>query len=89
MRNINREEAQALAELRDQSRVILAADKGVTLVIMNRTEYNNKAQELLQDKKTYREISTDPINKLKTKLISLLKKIKADGDIIDQLYKKM
>ena len=56
---------------------------------MDKTEYNNKAQESLQDRKTYKEISIDPTNKLKTKLISLLKKIKADGDIKDQLYMKM
>ena len=46
---------------------------------MDKSEYNTKAQELLQDKKTYKEISTDLTNKLKAKLISLLKKIKADG----------
>ena len=74
---------------RDQSRVILTADKGVALVILDQMEYNNKAQDLLQDKKTYKEISTDPTNKLKTKLINLLRKIKADGVINDQLYKKM
>ena len=39
--------------------------------------------------RTYKEISIDPTNKLKNKLISLLKKIKADGDISDQLYKWM
>ena len=73
-------------ELRkDQSRVILTADKGVALVIMDRNEYNNKAQELLEDRETYKEISTDPTNKLKTKLISLLKNIKADGGINEQL----
>ena len=87
-RNISREESQALEEVRkDQSRVILTADKGVALVIMDRNEYNNKAQELLEDKRTYKEISTDPTNKLKAKLISLLKKIKADGGINKQLYK--
>ena len=46
-------------------------------------------QDLLNDKKTYKEISTDPTNKLKTKLVSLLKKIKADGGIEEKLYKKM
>ena len=56
---------------------------------MDKLEYNTKAQELLHDNKTYKEISTDPTNKLKTKLISLLKKIKADGEIEEQLYKKM
>ena len=85
--NINREEVQALAELkRDSSKVILTADKGVALVIMDKPDYNTKAQEILNDRKTYKEINTDPTNKLKTKLISLLKKFKAEGGIEEQLY---
>ena len=56
---------------------------------MDKSEYNTKAQALLNENKTYKEISTDPTNKLKTKRISLLKKIKADGGIEEQLYKKM
>ena len=45
--NISREEVQAPAELRrDSSKVILTADKGVALVIMDKPDYNNKAQEL-------------------------------------------
>ena len=88
--NINKEEVQALVELkRDSSKVILTADKGVALVIMDKPDYNTKAQELLNDRKTYKEINTDPTNKLKTKLLSLLKKIKAEGGIEEQLYKKM
>ena len=68
-KNITKEEAQALAELRkDHSRVILTVDKGVALVVMDRTDYNNKAQKLLEDRGTYREIKTDPTNKLKNKL---------------------
>ena len=89
-RNINREEIQALAELkRDSSKVIIPDDKGVALVVMDKPDYITKAQDLLDDKRTYKEIPTDPTNKLKTKLISLLKKIKADGGIEEQLYKKM
>ena len=56
---------------------------------MDKPDYNTKAKDLLKDKKTYKEISTDPTNKLKTKLISLLKKINADGGIEEQLYKRM
>ena len=56
---------------------------------MDRTEYNSKAQKLLDDGVTYKEIKTDPTNKLKTKLIKLLKKTNAEGGINDQLYKKM
>ena len=56
---------------------------------MDTADYNNKAQKLLEDRGTYKEIKTDPTNKLKNKLVSLLKKIKAEGGISDQLYKKM
>ena len=89
-KTITKEEAQALAELRkDHTRVTLIADKGVALVVMDRADYNNKSHKLLEDRGTYREIKTDPTNKLKKKLVSLLKKIKAEGGISDQLYKKM
>ena len=89
-KNITKEEAQGLAELRkDHSRVILTADKGVDLAVMDRADYNNKAQKLFEDRGTCRKIKTDPTNKLKNKLASLLKKIKAKGGISDQLYKKM
>ena len=72
-KNITKEEAQALVELRkDHSSVILTADKGVALVVTDRADYNNKAQKLLEDRGTYREIKTDPTNKLNNKLISLL-----------------
>ena len=89
-RNITKEEAQALAELgKDHLRVILTGDKRVALVVMDRTGYNSKAQKLLEDRVTYKKIKTDPTNKLKNKLINLLKKTKAEGGINDQLYKKM
>ena len=43
-------EAKAQKELRtDENRVILTADKGVVLVVLQRTKYINKAQELLED----------------------------------------
>ena len=74
---------------RDSSKVIFTADKGVAVVIMDKPDYNIKAQELLNDRKTYKEINIDPTNKLNTKLISLLKKIKAERGIEEQLYKKM
>ena len=54
---------------------------------MDRTEYNRKAQDFLEDGGTYKVIKTDSTNKLKNKLISLLKKIKAEGGITEHLYK--
>ena len=46
--NISKKEFQALKELKeDKNRIILTTDKGVSLVIMDKTEYNRKAEELL------------------------------------------
>ena len=46
--NITKEERKAIEELRrDKNRIILTADKGVSMVVMDRDDYNNKAEELL------------------------------------------
>ena len=46
--NITREEQKALKELRNNNtRVVLTADKGVCLVVMDREEYIKKTEELL------------------------------------------
>ena len=57
--NITREERRALAELRkDKSKITLTADKGVSLVVMDREEYIRKAQALL-DQPEYKSIPAD------------------------------
>ena len=54
---------------------------------MDRTAYNNKAQKLLEDGGTYKEIKTDPTNKLKNKLINLLyKKMYPTGAVAPKFY---
>ena len=89
-RNITKQEVQALVELKnDQSRVILTEDKGVAIVIMDKEDYQEKAKALLEDQGTYKALKSDPTNRIKTKLISLLKKIKSEGGIDDIQYKKM
>ena len=53
--NITKQEVQALAELKkDQPRVILAADKGVARVVMDKEDYKKKAETLLEDRGTYK-----------------------------------
>ena len=46
-------------------------DKGVVLLIMDKAEYNKKAEDLLNTK-TYKKILEDPTNKQKNRLISIL-----------------
>ena len=89
-RNITKQEVWALAELKkDQSRVILTADKGVAIVTMDRKDYQEKTKALLEDQGTYKALKSDPTNRMKSKMISLLKKIKSEGGIDDTQYKKM
>ena len=86
--NINIEERRALAELRkDKSKIILTADKGVSLVVMDREEYVRKAHALL-DQPEYKSIPNDPTTRYKNKLISILKSIKAEGGINEVTYRR-
>ena len=72
--NITREENKTLKELKmDKSRIILTADKGVALVIMDKADYNKKAEELL-NATAYKKIPEDPTSRQKSKFISILKK---------------
>ena len=86
--NITREERKAIDELRrDKTKMILTAGKGVSMVVMDRDDYNQKAEALLQES-AYRPIPNDPTNKYKTKLLALLKSIKTEGRINEATYKR-
>ena len=81
---------KALTELKqDQSRVVLTADKGVAMVIMDQQDYINKAQTLLQDTNTYKVLPKDSTSYLKNKLITILKDIKQTGGLSTQKYKQL
>ena len=87
--NITKEEHKAIGELkRDNNRLVLTADKGVALVVMDKEDYVQKARELL-DQPTYRTINNDPTTKYKNKLVNLLKSIKSEGEMDEALYKKL
>ena len=73
---------KALKQLKtDKDHMVLTADKGVAMVVMDRQEYIQKARALLEDTNTYRPIPSDPTTKLKNKLINILKKIKTEGNM--------
>ena len=87
--NLTRGERRAISELkRDESRMILTADKGVALVVLNTEDYIKKAEDL-HNQNTYRVLTADPTMRLKTKMINLLKTIKSKGGISEELYKKL
>ena len=68
--------------------MVLTADKGVVLVLMNTEDYIKKAEELL-NQNTYRAIPSDLTMRLKNTLINLLKSIKAKGGITEELYRRL
>ena len=88
--NLNPAQCRALTQLKqDNTRVILTADKGVAMVVMDKQEYTNKAQALLDDTNTYKVLNKDPTPQLKNKLISILKDIKQSGGLSIQKYKQL
>ena len=67
--NLNKEEVKALTELkRDKDRINLTADKGVAIVVLDRENYIERAENL-PVQPAYRTMDRDPTNKLKAKLI--------------------
>ena len=74
----------ALRELKkDRDRIVLTADKGVAMVVMDRQDYINKAKHLL-NQNTYKTITKDPTNTIKNKLINILKTIKTKSGVRHQ-----
>ena len=87
--NISREKTKALKELKmDKSRIVWTADKWVALVIMNKANYIKKSEELLNTT-TYKKVPEDPTSRQKSKLINILKNIKAEGGLNEEAYKRM
>ena len=87
--NIPKDEYKALREIKkDNTRQILTADKGVSMVVLDSEDYTAKSETLLHQS-NYKVLKTDPTNKYKNKLIGLLKTIKAEGGMDDITYKRL
>ena len=74
--NLTKVHTQAYGELkRNRNRLVQTADKGIAMVIMDRQDYINKSNQLFA-LPAYRDIPMYPTNKIKTKLINILKRVK-------------
>ena len=81
--NLTTDEQRALKRLKtDQNIVMLPADKGRVTVVMDKTNYNDKMDSLVNDKQTYEVLKRDPTpalqRKLNNKLLTLKKTDKID-----------
>ena len=87
--NLTKVQSTALKEVKkDRDCIVLTADMGVAMVIMDRQDYINKANTLL-NQNTYRSIPWDPTNTIKNKLINILKWVKSQTGLSNQTYKSM
>ena len=59
---------------------ILTADNGVAMVVMDRKDCIEETNSLLAQP-AYRTINRDPINKLKAKLTTILRRIKREAPL--------
>ena len=85
--NLTKAQNIALRELkRDKDRIVLTADKGVAMVVMDKQDYINKANQLL-NQNTYKVISKDPTTTIKNKLINILKVIKTKTGLGSYSYR--
>ena len=83
---MTKDERQALKPLKtDENIVTLPADKGRVTVVMDKTDYYDKMDTLVNDRQTYEELKRDPTPTLQRKLLDLKK-----TDVIDiQRYNRL
>ena len=71
--NITKAEHLALGNLRkDRDHITVIADKGVDLVVMDKTKYITKCEGLLQDNSVYQHLSKDTSPTIHKELITIL-----------------
>ena len=87
-RNIDCNVFKALLTLKkDPDRVVLSADKGNFVVVMDKDQYREKAHSLLNDKNTYTVLKSDPTGKTKRELNKRLLLLKKSNKISKATYK--
>ena len=89
-KNIQKDVFNALIALKkDPDRLVLSADKGNCVVVMDKQQYHDKALSLLNDKNTYAVLNSDPTSKTQRKLNKMLLDLKKAGRISDSTYKML
>ena len=68
---------------------MLIMDKGMAKVVLDKQDYISKAEDLLGQSDTYRSLAADHSKKQKMRLINILTRIKTEGGLGDNTYKKM
>ncbi len=88
--NISKEEWNSLRSLsKNDDILILPADKGRCTVVLDRSQYDEKARDLLSDKNTYELLKRDPTSGYKKQVVAVLQKLQDSGAIDRKQYLKL
>ena len=88
--NITKSEHLALKNLRnDKDCIIVRADKGVALIVMDKTEYFTKCEALLQDNSVCQHLSKDTSPTIHKELIKILQDYKNNSFISETEYTQL
>ena len=86
--NITKEERAAIKLLKkNDSILIMDADKGRSTVVIDKDNYEETVHKTLQNEKTYEVLKSDPTPKYKRKLISTLARLRNENKIDEKQYK--
>ena len=82
--NVDKGMMKALSDLRkDEDMVILPADKGNTTVVLDKKDYTEKMNQMLEGE-TYKAITKDPTTRAETKVTTVLKQLEKRGYISEK-----
>ncbi|XP_072047007.1 uncharacterized protein [Amphiura filiformis] len=85
--NISAEERRAIQDLKkEESILVLPADKGKATVLMDTAEYEDKIHSMLSDERTYELLPSDPTQRYKNELVAILTKLKKEKKIEKYQY---
>ena len=88
--NITKSEHLAFENLRkDKDHIIVTADKGVALVVMDKTEHITKCKAFLQDNSVYQYLSKDISPTIHKELIKILQDYKNNNFISETEYTQL
>ena len=88
--NVTKKEWEVIDKLKkDDTIMVLTANKGRVRVVMKKEEYLEKCNNLLKDEKTYLKLKRDPASKYRDKFVDAIEDLKERGVIDKGLYKKL
>ncbi len=88
--NLTPGEDKALKTLaKEEDIVILPADKGKCVVVLNKKDYDSKCKELLKDTKTYKPLGYNPTSGYRKRVVDFVNELESEGTIDSNLKYKL